>query len=219
MNDKIKIIKYFRRSEMHSYLFSLFNELIKTNVKDGIIYTKNNQYIVFAVDDNTLYFSNKYIWKELRNTYNIRMYNDIINIVKEVIELLYSEYKDYNIHYSVINSNIQQFVSKNKLNKIYLENNNYSKLKLFYISEDCKVTYKYSNSEFILNKDTLVYFNGCNWYKINNEFKNINTNKYYFPENDNIIELDFNNKEHYKIFNWYKPHMLINKYNTNYYFQ
>lgn len=218
MNNKFKTIKYIRKDELSSYLFSLFNNLIKTDVKDGIIYTKNNNYIVFAVDGKTLYFSYKYICNPIRFNYGMKNNYEMKNIIKEIIELLYPEYINYNIFYSIEKSELYKFISKNKLNQIFFKNENFSKLKLYYVTEDC--TIKGSFSKFDYTKGTLIYYNGCNWYKIDNI---TNKNQVIYRYKDTIEKqthkLDLNIIEDFKNFKWFKPHLLINKNNTNYYFQ
>lgn len=218
MIDKIRKIKYYRQSEYHNYLFALFNELTETNVKDGVIYTRNEKYIVFAVDGNSLYFSRKYVWKSLMRGYNLKL-RYTIELVKEIIELIYPQYKDYNINYSENSNNVQNFVFKNKLNKLYLENNNYNKLICYYIINDFDTQHKYSKIFSSYRKGEFVYFNGNSWYKIVRSYKNLLVDRYFPPYDMNMRLLNLNVKEDIRIFNWFKSHIFKQKNGTNYYFQ
>lgn len=218
MVDKIRKIKYYRQSEYHNYLFALFNGLTETNVKDSIIYTRNEQYIVFVVYGNSLYFSNKYVWKSLIFGYSLKIKYSI-DLVKEVIELLYPQYKNYEILYSENSNNVQSFVSKNKLNKLYLENNNYNKFRCYYVIDDFDIKHKYSKNFSSYRKGEFVYFNGSAWYKIVKNYKNLYINNYFPPSDMNMRLLDLNIKEDIRIFNWFKSHILKEKNGTNYYFQ
>ena len=221
MNDKIKKIKYIRQGEINNYLYSITKNLIKYELKDKDIIFINNNRIIFAIDyyQQTILFSHKYIWSKF-NTYN-----DLKNarkVLTEFIELFFPEYNRYFIFHNrdCNEGRLQQYISKHKLNKLYFKLCGYEDLKCFYALDDCigehKSLYPSKNN---YKKGAFIYYNGNEYFNIN-KMENGFVHSYSFPTpNEKLIELDFSKEEHRKILNKYKSHILIDKYNCNYFFK